>query len=174
MSKTQNKNAQDVNAGNQGDNPKKAFVAMLEGQQRMLGKIISKFCKEKEDRLDLFQSITYQLWKSFSKFRMEATERTWAFEVAFRTACNYVGSKPKWLDYVSEFPDEIHPLTDEHPFDSDHLEKTKFMRDADKAIFELLAVGFSYQEISEILDLPPPRLRNRVQRLKGRLKKNIN
>lgn len=53
-----------------------------------------------EDQNDLFQEITYQLWKFYQLIREKASFLTWMYRVAINTAIVFLKSKKK-RDFIS-------------------------------------------------------------------------
>jgi len=62
------------------------FLVLIQEHQGIIHKICRLYRDSKEDREDLFQEITYQLWKSFPSFKGEAKVSTWMYRIALNTA----------------------------------------------------------------------------------------
>ncbi|WPP53022.1 sigma factor [Catalinimonas niigatensis] len=51
---------------------KEEFIDKITAHEAILYKVCKMYCRQSEDRQDLFQDIVLQLWKAFPKFRNEA------------------------------------------------------------------------------------------------------
>ena len=55
------------------------FIEMLRGNQGILKKVANSYCKNFDDRDDLIQEITIQLWKSWTKYNDQYKLSTWIY-----------------------------------------------------------------------------------------------
>jgi len=62
------------------------FLDMMREHQGIIHKVCRLYRDRPEDREDLFQEITYQLWKSFPGYRGEFKPSAWMYRIAFNTA----------------------------------------------------------------------------------------
>ena len=62
------------------------FLSDFEQNQNIAHKICRMYTTDQESHNDLFQEITIQLWKNYSKFRGDAKFSTWMYRVALNTA----------------------------------------------------------------------------------------
>src|SRR5262245_62151607 len=65
------------------------FVALIARHQGILFKVASAYCRAAEDRRDLAQEITVQLWRSFPSFDARARFSTWMYRVALNVAISF-------------------------------------------------------------------------------------
>ena len=71
------------------------FIRKIEQHKGILFKISKMYMTEKDDRDDLFQEITYQLWKAFPGFRGESEFSTWLYRIALNTAIIFLKSEKR-------------------------------------------------------------------------------
>ena len=64
----------------------KNFLLDFEQNQNIAHKICRVYTTNQSAHNDLFQEITIQLWKNYSKFRGDAKFSTWMYRVALNTA----------------------------------------------------------------------------------------
>ncbi|MDG1160502.1 MAG: RNA polymerase sigma factor, partial [Flavobacteriaceae bacterium] len=64
----------------------KNFLNDFEQNQNIVHKICRIYTTNQDEHNDLFQEITIQVWKNYSKFRGEAKFSTWMYRVALNTA----------------------------------------------------------------------------------------
>ncbi len=62
------------------------FLALVDGYQGALRKLVACHASSSADREDLFQDILLQLWRAFESFRGESTFSTFLYRVALNTA----------------------------------------------------------------------------------------
>ena len=148
-------------------------MKMITEQEALIRKVARLFCKDLEERRDLFQEIVFRLWQGFPFYRREASETTWVYTVALHTARLAHRSKRIQLVFTDEMREEFHPVAPAADPLEQAMEVVYGMRDADKAILLLLLEGYLYPEISGILGIAPNTLRQRIHRLRNRLKDKI-
>ena len=64
----------------------KKFLNDFEKNQNIVHKVCRLYTTNQDQHNDLFQEITIQVWKNYSKFRGEAKFSTWMYRVALNTA----------------------------------------------------------------------------------------
>jgi RNA polymerase sigma-70 factor (ECF subfamily) len=64
----------------------KNFLNDFEKNQNIVHKICRIYTTNQDQHNDLFQEITIQIWKNYSKFRGESKFSTWMYRVSLNTA----------------------------------------------------------------------------------------
>jgi len=64
---------------------KKAFVEMIQQNERIIYKICSVYTTTELPIPDLYQEVVCNLWAGFAKFRHECSVSTWIYRVAINT-----------------------------------------------------------------------------------------
>lgn len=151
-----------------------AFLEMMRQHQGIVHKICRLYRDSLEDREDLFQEITYQLWKAVPSFRQEAKPSTWIYRIALNTAISSFRKKKPALSYEAVLPDIAEEtFQDEQGLRQERLfAALKHLNDADKAIITLYLEELSYKEIAEMIGTTENnvavklnRIRNKIQQL---------
>ena len=75
------------------------FLSDFEKNQNIAHKICRIYTTNQDDHNDLFQEITIQVWKSYSKFRRDAKFSTWMYRVALNTAISLYRKSTKRIKY---------------------------------------------------------------------------
>jgi RNA polymerase sigma factor (sigma-70 family) len=70
-------------------NNKNDFLKLIEEHKLIIYKICNVYCKNRYNRDDLAQEITYQLWKSFTHFNGSVKFSTWMYRVALNVAITF-------------------------------------------------------------------------------------
>jgi RNA polymerase sigma-70 factor (ECF subfamily) len=148
----------------------RAFQVLLEEHWRIVLKVTNTFGRTREDRGDLIQEISLQLWRAFPKYDAKRTFSTWMYRIALNVAISYArssGYRNRWTV----------PLEDDHPQEVEAAldERSAFLREfidgldqLDRALMLLYMEEHSYQQISEILGISETNVATKISRLKKR------
>ncbi|MBE8720367.1 RNA polymerase sigma factor [Sphingobacterium pedocola] len=152
------------------------FLTLISEHQGIIHKICRLYRDIREDREDLFQEITFQLWKSHETFKNESKISTWIYRIALNTAIASFRKKKHAIEYSPVLPD----LADEQPdeelaFRQERLfNALKRLNDADKAIITLYLEDLSYQQIAEITGISENNVGVKLNRIKIKIKNFLN
>ena len=156
---------------------KDAFVTAIRENQSLIYKIASIYTKTIEDRNDLAQEITYQLWKSFDSFKQKSSISTCMYRVAMNVAIYHLKIAKRKVLTVSL--DER--LLDFHEGDNSemeekwqlfkqHIDKLNLL---DKGIVLLYLENKSHEEIAQIIGISVSNVGTKLSRIKEKLKQQI-
>ncbi|HEY3372856.1 MAG TPA: sigma-70 family RNA polymerase sigma factor [Prolixibacteraceae bacterium] len=154
----------------------KEFLKLVHDYQKIIYKVCKVYRDKVEDQEDLFQEIVYQLWKSYPTFKGESKISSWMYKVSLNTAmAMYRKGKPD-IDYLEEFPEQIHPSTEMKV--SENAERLfgalRKLNDPEKALIALYLEDFSYQEIAAIVGISESNVGVKLNRIKSKLKTILN
>jgi RNA polymerase sigma-70 factor (ECF subfamily) len=150
---------------------KTQFVSLIQEYQKIIHKICHLYRDSKEDREDLFQEITFQLWKAFPSFKNQAKISTWIYRIALNTAIAAFRKNKPVIDYVAELPD----MSGEQPGDAfDERQERLFLLlkkldDNDKMIIALYLEGLNYQQMAEIAGINENYVGVKLNRIKTKI-----
>lgn len=155
-----------------------AFIKYINDHRGLLFKICNLYCRDAEDRKDLFQEIVLQLWKAFPSFKGASSPSTWMYRVALNTAIsNYrkENRRPR--------KQEVDPAFFEVPDISTlpmQLENQKILyaaiaklNELEKAVILLYLDEKPYTEIAEILGITLSNVGVRINRIKNKLSQQL-
>ena len=158
------------------DRTKEQFLDILEKNIGILIKLSRVYTKVAQDRDDLINDITLELWKSFESFNGDSKISTWIYRVAINTSMNYKRKKRNDLLFVSlnDFKKEdVFPWLAEQD-NSSELEILynciDELNEINKAITLLYLDGNSHDEISEIMGISKTNVGTRIGRIKEQIK----
>jgi RNA polymerase sigma-70 factor (ECF subfamily) len=158
------------------DRTKEQFLDILEKNIGILIKLSRVYTKVAQDRDDLINDITLELWKSFESFNGDSKISTWIYRVAINTSMNYKRKKRNDLLFVSlnDFKKEdVFPWLAEQD-NSSELEILynciDELNEINKAIILLYLDGNSHDEISEIMGISKTNVGTRIGRIKEQIK----
>jgi RNA polymerase sigma factor (sigma-70 family) len=154
---------------------KDQFLDILENNIGIILKIAGVYSKTTQDKEDLINDITLELWKSFGRFRGDSKISTWIYRVALNTSMNYRRKREKdklfFLDDLKQF--ESRNWIIEQP-DSSHSEILyqciNELDQLNKAIILLYLEGNSHDEISHITGVSKTNVGTRISRIKEQIK----
>lgn len=155
---------------------KEEFLDILDRNIGIVIKISRAYTKVEQDREDLINDITFQLWKSFSNFKNNSKVSTWIYRVAINTAMNYQRNKKNELQLsslnnfrTSDLDRWLPPKN--HSSELDLLyESIDELNEINKAIILLYLDGNSHDEISEVMGISKTNVGTRIGRIKEQIK----
>lgn len=154
---------------------KEQFLDILEENIGIIIKIARAYAKTTQDKEDLINDVTLELWKSFDRFKGDSKISTWIYRVALNTSMNYKRKKEKeklvFLDDLKQY-EGLTWLIEQH--DSSHSEILyrciDELNELNKAIIMLFLDGNSHDEISDITGISKTNVGTRIGRIKEQIK----
>ena len=148
---------------------------ILEKNIGIILKISRAYARSVEDKEDLINDITLELWKSFERFKGDSKISTWIYRVAINISMNY--NRNKKTDRL-DFPADLNQFENlnwiNEPPDYSPAEILYQCIDElnklNKAIILLYLDGNSHEEISEITGISKTNVGTRISRIKEQIK----
>lgn len=154
---------------------KDQFLDILEKNIVIILKIAGAYSKTAQDKEDLINDITLELWKSFGQFKGNSKISTWIYRVALNTSMNYRRKREKdklfspddlkqseSQSWITEEPDSSYSEVLYQCIDE--------LNQLNKAIILLYLDGNSHYEISQITGISKTNVGTRIGRIKEQLK----
>lgn len=159
---------------------KEEFLTRLEEHKLIIYKICNSYCPNPHDRQDLAQEITYQLWRSYTRFDGRVKFSTWMYRIALNVAITLY-RKTKTKESVIRLA-EPNEETEDKKEDRTELETNisvlqqfiNQLKELDKALMILYLEEKSYHEIAEILGITETNVATRISRVKEKLKQRFS
>ena len=157
----------------------KNFLSDFEKNQNIVHKICRIYTTNQDQHNDLFQEITIQIWKNYSKFRGESKFSTWMYRVSLNTAitlCRKSSRSIKTQDF-SEVSFKIK--AEDYDDTKDKQLKALYdgireLNDIEKALIFLYLEDKPYKEIAKTLGISEGNARVKMNRSKEKLRKILN
>ena len=157
----------------------KNFLSDFEKNQNIVHKICRIYTTNQDQHNDLFQEITIQIWKNYSKFRGESKFSTWMYRVSLNTAitlCRKSSRSIKTQDF-SEVSFKIK--AEDYDDTKDKQLKALYdgireLNDIEKALIFLYLEDKPYKEIANTLGISEGNARVKMNRSKEKLRKILN
>lgn len=154
------------------------FIETIEANNRIIHNICRLYCEDKDDRMDLYQEIVTQLWKTKHTFRGESKISTWIYRVALNLAISDLRKKKRNPEQyhasreLTDIPDEDQRfLQDDIKLLYKAIEK---LSKVERAMILLYLDKKPYEEIAGIMGIKPNHARVKMRRIKEKLKKIFN
>ncbi len=150
------------------------FTQQITANQKILKKICNIYGVDHEDRLDLFQEIVGQLWKSFPTFSGKAKFSTWLYKVALNTALYHLRKSRKQKMEKGMMEDLYNSYNGNQNVGEDVrvlYQAINQLNKIDRALLLLYLEEKSYQEMAEILGITKSNVNIKLVRAKEKLLK---
>lgn len=157
----------------------KEFLERMEKHKGVIFKISKMYMDNFDDQKDLFQEITFQVWKAYPTFEGRSAFSTWLYRIALNTAIIFLKSE-KRRSFIQNDEVENFKILQNDYNDAEEI-KLKKMYDAinqlnviDKALIFYYLEDFSGKEIAQQLGITEVNARVKLNRAKEKLKELIN
>jgi RNA polymerase sigma factor (sigma-70 family) len=156
------------------------FVALLDSHPRIVAKIARMYCWHADDRKDLVQEITLQLWRAFPGYDNRRPFSTWMYRIALNVAISFVRRAGRRAQHAAPLdPESLEQIPHHDDEDSDPLlaalEVFVSRLDAlNRALLVLYLEDHSYKDIAEVLGISETNVATKVSRLKQRIRENLS
>jgi len=150
------------------------FLSRLERHKGILFKVSKMYMDTKDDQDDLFQEITFQLWKAYDSFKGESQFSTWMYRVAINTSIVFLKKEKRKTDKYELSTDNIKEEESDAENKENQIEHfykaVQKLEKIDKAIIFYQLEGFSHKEIADNLGISEGNARVKLNRAKDKLK----
>ncbi len=165
-----------------------AFEALVSAYEKSLYNIAFRLVSNSEDAMDIVQEVFLKTYQALPKFRGESRFSTWIYRVCVNASLDHIRKYNKVkvysLDTPVVFPDsEVQRQVEDQGDSTEDIVESKFLGEKAlsvlngldphyRAILILCDVqGYSYQEISEILDVSLGTVKSRIHRARNIVRK---
>ena len=157
----------------------KEFLEKIEKHKGVIFKISKMYMDDFDDQKDLFQEITFQVWKAFPTFEGRSEFSTWLHRIALNTAILFLKSE-KRRSFIQNNEVSNFKINQEE-YDDEDEQKLKKMYEAinqlnaiDKALIFYYLENYSGKQIAEQMGISEVNARVKMNRAKEKLKQLIN
>ena len=155
------------------------FSRLLEGHRKIVFKVANSYARLADDRADLGQEISAQLWRAFPGYDETRSFSTWMYRIALNVAISHLRNAERRATYTQplESAHEAAVVTGISEPDERVRALEAFMARLDplnRALLLLVLEERSYREIAEILGLSETNVATRISRLKQRIRNDTS
>lgn len=152
------------------------FLKVIESHKGIIYKVAKSYCRDEENRKDLIQEITLQLWLSFNKYNDQFKLTTWIYRIALNVSISFFRKEHRRNPISQPLPDGVLNLNENPAPEQTETDIEKLyvfireLKEIDRAIIILYLEENSHQEMAEILGLTQTNISTRISRIKQQLK----
>ncbi len=159
---------------------KEYFEVLINRYKNLIFSIVSRMVSNREDIADLSQEIFVKIYKNLDKYSVEYKFSTWCMRIATNHIIDF--RRKKRVQQVAltencyEIEDEKTPLkviVNAEKTEKVHSALNQLPEIYSKVLILYHIQGFSYQEISDEIEEPLSKVKNRISRGRKLLKLNI-
>ncbi|WP_394746855.1 RNA polymerase sigma factor [Spongiimicrobium salis] len=151
------------------------FEQVLEINKEKIYRICRVYAVSPIEPQDLFQEVTYQIWKSLPSFKSMSNIDTWVYRIALNV-CMRSKLKLERNNTKTDRFDSIEFRVSEHLSNDVDDEKYRFLKEciatlneSDTSILVLFLEEFSYKQISEVTGLTENHIAVKMKRIRKKL-----
>ena len=156
----------------------KEFLEKIEKHKGVIFKISKIYMDNFDDQKDLFQEITFQVWKAYPTFEGKSQFSTWLYRVALNTAIIFLKSEKKRSFIKNEEVENFKIVADDYEDDQEKKLAKMYkgiqqLNEIDKALIFYYLQDYSGKEIAENMGITEVNARVKLNRAKEKLKQLI-
>lgn len=170
----------EIQSGMTTDASREQFLALLERHRGIVFKVANTYCRHTEDRRDLIQEISAQLWKAFPSWDDSRLFSTWMYRVALNVAISFArGNGRRERQSIALDDADTEPLHDgDAALEADDGIRAlyRFIAQLDalnRALLLLYLDEKSQREIADILGISETNVATKIGRLKQRIRNDL-
>jgi RNA polymerase sigma factor (sigma-70 family) len=162
------------------ETPQSRFQELLDCHRKIVFKVASTYCRNLEDRQDLVQEITAQLWRAFPRYDAGRPFSTWMYRIALNVAISSarragrreMRSLSRGRDAADPvcLPEELHERDDQVAALRGFIDRLDGMN---RALLLLYLEEHSHREIANVLGITETNVATKISRLKQRIRKEL-
>lgn len=154
------------------------FLGLIEEHKGILFKICKIYQDDVDDRNDLLQEMTLQLWLAFESFRGESKFSSWMYRVALNTAIAFFKKQKRRPDdqplhHDFDRADELSHAGEKEEKLAVFYKAVQQLGKVEKALIYLYMEDQPYADIASHLGITELNVRVRLNRVKNKLKEII-
>ncbi|MCA0387118.1 MAG: sigma-70 family RNA polymerase sigma factor [Bacteroidetes bacterium] len=156
-----------------------AFEKLLEQNYGIIRKISNLYGQSPDDKADLSQEISIQLWHAFPKFDENQKFSTWMYRIALNVAISHYRKNRTKGNFFTQYDENLHniPASGEENRENKLALLEKFiseLKELDKALMLLYLEKKKHEEIADILGISVSNAGTKIGRIKQLLKQKFD
>ncbi len=160
------------------DTKETRFLQLIGENKGILFKICKIYQDDPDDRNDLLQEMTLQLWLAFDSFRGESKFSSWMYRVALNTAIVFFKKQKRrpdseQLPYQFDKEEEPSAAGEKEAQLAIFYKAVQQLGKVEKALIYLYMEDQPHKEIAASLGITEVNVRVRINRVKNKLKEII-
>ena len=167
---------------------REAFNILFSRYQSQVVNIAYSMLSDREDAFDAAQEVFVRVYKNIESFKGQSSFATWLYRITSNVCSDILRKRQRDTNVISlnQFTDENKDIDikDDSPTVEENMELSERQAAVRGAINELKEEyrvvitlcdieGMSYDEISDMLNIPTGTVKSRINRARNALKKNL-
>ncbi len=178
-----------VERASNGDLP--AFEVLVKAYEAKLYNTAFRMVSDSEDAMDIVQDVFLKIYQALPDFRGDSKFSTWIYRICVNASLDHLRKRKKAKVYSLDTPvvlsdSEVQRQVEDTGDSTEDIVETRFLgervldilNDLDSHYRVVLILcdvqGYSYQEISEILDMSLGTVKSRIHRARNIVRKLIH
>lgn len=159
---------------------KQNFLKLILDNKGIIIRICNSYCANKNDREDLAQEITIQLWRAGDHYDPNQKFSTWMYRVALNVAISWYRKgksaiSPVLLNEAHYEMEDVSGAEDEATENINLLQRfINELPELDKALMILFLEGKTHAETGDILGISETNVATRISRIKKKIKQRFS
>ncbi len=153
------------------------FQTLVDGHKKILYKVCNAYCRNRDNREDLAQEITVQLWRSFASFDGRCKFSTWMYRIALNVAISFYRRESTVERYAISDDERLLNAIDEGASQPAEVQGLyQFIEGLDplpRALVLLYLDGYSYREMADVLGITETNASTKIGRIKQMMKQEL-
>ncbi|QIL21178.1 sigma-70 family RNA polymerase sigma factor [Thermomonas sp. HDW16] len=158
-----------------------AFSDLLQRHRGIVFKVANTYARRAEDRDDLVQEISAQLWHAWPNYDPARSFSTWMYRVALNVAISHVREQSvRGRHDAVPLDEDIHDVADAAASDHERDQHVRLLQGfiqrqapLDRALLLLYLDDRPQREIAEILGITESNVSTKIGRLKQRIRDEL-
>lgn len=156
------------------------FIEQLEEHRKIVFKVAHSYAWNADDRAELIQEISTQLWRAFPKYDATRSFSTWMYRVALNVAISQLRTSKRYAEHHVPLDDSISnsPAADHDPeMEQQITQLQQIIASCDplnRALLLLHLDDYSNSQIGEVLGLSETNVSSKLSRLRQQLRNKLN
>lgn len=155
------------------------FETRLAAHRGILRKVAASYAFDAEDRADLMQEISLQLWRAWPGYAPDRSFPTWMYRIALNVAISHRRSAAR-RPPADPLDDRTDELIGDADVDAETRERLALVQRAmralgplDRALLLLHLDGCSHRDSGDVLGLSETNVATRLTRIRQHLRRDI-
>lgn len=165
-----------------------AFEALVRAYEKRLYNTAFRMVSDSEEAMDIVQEVFLKTYQALPNFRGDSKFSTWVYRVCVNASLDYLRKRKKAKVYSLDKPvmfsdSQVQRQVEDTGDSTEDIVETKFLGESVldildglephyRAVIVLCDIqGYSYKEISEILDVSLGTVKSRIHRARNALRK---
>lgn len=153
------------------------FQSLIAAHRGIILKVAASYCYNTEDRADLAQDITLQLWRAWPSYQEGRPFSTWMYRIALNVAISQL-RRERERDRHDSLGDDHETLVGATDTDAEQQQRLAIVQRAmqalgafDRALLLLHLEGCSHRESAEVLGTSEGNIATRLNRIRQQLRR---